>query len=222
MIFKYVAGNKMLDALRLGNKYLANNTIPIINYISENINSKNMYYSFKEYNKLIDNIDSNFMLALKLSSLNFDTNLIYSICDRCKNKKIKLIIDAEDEKNIYNYRNIVNSIILKYNKKDFNNSKNGTIIKTFQMYRKDSLDELNDDIKFMKNNLCSIKEYSSIIKILVSIVLIQQILDYLSYGNKHTKWIVMIIYIVILVMYLGIDYSIKPVEKILKDNCENK
>ena len=46
-------------------------------------------------------------------------------------------------------------MIRKYNKTDFNNSKNGTIIKTFQMYRKDSLEELNDDIKYFESMNCN-------------------------------------------------------------------
>jgi energy-converting hydrogenase Eha subunit B len=79
-----------------------------------------------------------------------------------------------------------------------------------------------DAIKFMGNNLCSIKNYSSIIKILVSIVLIHQILDYNSYGKKHTKWVVMGIYIAVLVIYLGIEALIKPTENYLINNCENK
>ena len=79
-----------------------------------------------------------------------------------------------------------------------------------------------DAIKFMRNNLCSVKNYSSIIKILVSIVLIHQILDYNSYGKKHTKWVTMIIYILVLVIYLGIEALIRPTERYMKNNCENK
>jgi uncharacterized membrane protein YgcG len=79
-----------------------------------------------------------------------------------------------------------------------------------------------DAIKFMGNNLCSIKNYSSIIKILVSIVLIHQILDYNSYGKKHTKRVTMIIYIIVLVIYLGIESLTKPTEKYLDNNCKNK
>ena len=79
-----------------------------------------------------------------------------------------------------------------------------------------------DAIKFMKNNLCSIKNYSSIIKILVSIVLIHQILDYNSYGKKHRKRVTMIIYIIVLVIYLGIESLTKPTERYLDNNCKNK
>ena len=148
MLFKFVAGNNLKSALNKSNKLLLNNSIPIINYISEDTKKNNENIVFHEYNNLINNIDNNFMIALKLSSLNFNKDYINNIAFNCSNKKIKLIIDAENEYNIEKYRKLTNELIYKYNKDNLN------IIKTHQLYRKDSLHELKDDIKlFNLNNI---------------------------------------------------------------------
>ena len=151
MLFKFVAGNSYHHAINYGNTLLKSGTIPIINYISENVKNdfKNV---LNEYTNLLKNINESYMLALKLSSLDFNKQAAYNIADICKNKNIKLIIDAEEDKNIEKYRNIVNTMIRKYNNNYFDNF---TIIKTYQMYRRDSLLELYDDIKYFNNSNCS-------------------------------------------------------------------
>tara|TARA_Y100001980_G_scaffold45843_1_gene27355 strand:- start:26 stop:832 length:807 start_codon:yes stop_codon:yes gene_type:complete len=146
MLFRFVAGNNLSKAILTGNNYLSKNVSPIINYISENTSNQNNNY--EEYLNLIYKLNQNFMIALKLSSLNFEKQYIENIADHCIEKKIKLIIDAENNKNIENYRKIVNNLMHKYNKNELN------IIKTYQMYRKDSILELYDDIK-----LYDIKDY---------------------------------------------------------------
>ena len=131
MLFKFVAGNNINKVLSKSKIFLNKKTIPIINYISEsNINNN---INFIEYKKLIDNVNNNYIIALKLSSLNFQQTDINKICNLCQKKNIKLIIDAENDKNIEEYRKITNSLLMKYNKNDLN------IIKTYQMYRKDSI-----------------------------------------------------------------------------------
>jgi hypothetical protein len=151
MLFRFVAGNKLNDALKLGNNYLKKNKIPIINYISEN--NKKKEDCFNEYKNLISNININYIIALKLSSLDFNKLLINEIAIKCKKNNLKLIIDAENDENIEKYRTIVNNLLKTYN------NDNLTIIKTYQMYRKDSMDELNDDIKYFNtiNNFFSAK-----------------------------------------------------------------
>ena len=149
MLFKYIAGNNLNHAIIKSKEVIKNNKIPIINYISENIknkeNKKNT--NFLEYCNILNNVNSNYMIALKLSSLNFNENLINKIADISTKKNIKLIIDAEDNKNINIYRTMTNSLIKKYNKEKVN------IIKTYQMYRKDSLHELKDDIIYFDKNI---------------------------------------------------------------------
>uniref|UniRef100_A0A6C0AZ33 Proline dehydrogenase domain-containing protein n=1 Tax=viral metagenome TaxID=1070528 RepID=A0A6C0AZ33_9ZZZZ len=143
MIFRFIGGKNIKNLFN--NNIIKKNTIPIINYIAENTsnNSNNIYL---EYKNLIKELNSDYIIALKLSSLNFNENYLNKIIDDCKLKNIKLIIDAENNKNIEKYRSIVNNAIINHNSKNLN------VIKTYQMYRKDSLHELNHDINYFENN----------------------------------------------------------------------
>lgn len=143
MLFRYVAGSSIKNILDI--KYFKNNTIPIINYISEYNNNTKVNKTYNEYDNLINNLNYNYMIALKLSSFNFNNNLINNIINKSINKNIPVVIDAEEDKNIEIYRNITNNLIQKYNKENTN------IIKTYQMYRKDSLYELDYDFKYFNN-----------------------------------------------------------------------
>lgn len=78
-----------------------------------------------------------------------------------------------------------------------------------------------DALKFMSSNLCSIKNYSSIIKLLVSLVIIHRIINHYSYSPKRKKWITICIYLAVLLIYLGVESFSKPTEKYLKESCEN-
>jgi len=144
-MLKFVAGRNLNAALTVNNNLLNRGIQPIINYISENTDSNKKQNIYNEYINIISNINSKSIIALKFSSLNFDENYIENLCIFAKSKQIKLIIDAEDDNNINNYREIVNNLITKYNKDNIN------VIKTYQMYRLDSLNELNDDLTFFNN-----------------------------------------------------------------------
>ena len=139
MMFRFVAGNKLLDAIKLGKQMTDKKITPIINYINENKN--NSQNTFNEYMNLLDKVNFKYMVAIKLSSLDFNIRLINKIANKCANNNIKLIVDAEDSENIDKYRDIVNGMNEYYNYDKIN------IIKTYQMYRKDSLYELDTDIK---------------------------------------------------------------------------
>lgn len=145
MLFKFVAGNSFKNVLKKSNIILSKNKIPIINYITEHCKQNKENNIFNEYNNLIDKIDNRFMIAIKLSSFNFNKKYINLIAEKCSNKNIKLIIDAENGNNIEIYRKHANELVYVYNKKNLN------IIKTHQLYRKDSLNELKDDIKFFNS-----------------------------------------------------------------------
>jgi hypothetical protein len=77
-----------------------------------------------------------------------------------------------------------------------------------------------DSLKFMNNNMCSIKQYSSLIVMLVSLIFIHQIINRYSYGAQRNKWITVIIYIVVLTIYLGVEALIQPTDKYFKETCE--
>ncbi len=144
LFFNYVAGNKIINALDKSKHLLKMNRVPIINYINEN--KENSIDNFKEYTNLINNLDSSNLIAIKLSSFNFNKKLIDNIISSAINNNIKIIIDAEDNNNINEYRLLTNELLYKYNtNKPF-------IYKTYQMYRTDSYNELKDDSKFFYQN----------------------------------------------------------------------
>ena len=126
-MLRYVAGNKQYKLLNQSIKVLKNNKYPIVNYILENNqNSKNKVFS--EYINLLDKIDDNYKIALKLSSLDFDVDLTSKLIEKYQSKNISIIIDAEDNANYEKYNSITNDLINEYNKTNF------SIIKTYQLY----------------------------------------------------------------------------------------
>jgi len=133
-MFRYIAGNNINHALEVGKKYLNNNKKPIINYAVEGNNSYRKTY--KEYNKIISLLPENYSIALKLSSFNFDLMSIVDIISNAENKNIKVFIDAENNKDNEVYQNISTTLLLRHK----------NIYKTYQMYRRDSLKVLMNDI----------------------------------------------------------------------------
>lgn len=145
-MFKYIGGNTIKSAIKTSRIILKSNKIPIINFAIEDTNNK--YKVFNEHKNLINSIDSNYKIAIKLSSFNFDENIINKLINNSIDRKIQIIIDAEKNSDNDTYQEISNSLILKFNK-DFPN-----VIKTYQMYRKDAFDNLkNDLILCNKNNV---------------------------------------------------------------------
>ena len=141
----YIAGNCFKSAIKVSHKEMSKNKIPIINYVKEFTCNENETYN--EYNRLLNFIDSRTMIALKLSSLNFNENLINKLIESYKKKNINILIDAENSKYNNLYNQIVNRLILSHNDEDYR------ILKTYQMYRLDSFQQLNNDINlFSKYN----------------------------------------------------------------------
>jgi len=138
MISRYLGGNNISKVIQTANKILLNNKIPVINYAIEH--THNGMNTFNEYNNLCNQIDNRYRVAIKLSSFNFDKNLTYDVIDMFKEKEIKILVDAEDNKLNDKYQKMINDLIFTYNKDS------AIVIKTYQMYRKDSLDVLTQDI----------------------------------------------------------------------------
>ena len=151
-MFIFIAGNHFKQAINVGNKYLKKNKLPIINFAIESTNKSKSVY--QEYKNLIKNLpNEKFSIALKLSSINFDTNLAKDLSDICRENKNKLIIDAENNYLNQKYQDISSDLIFNYN-----NDKDKLIYKTYQMYRRDSLEVLNNDLQLCKNynkNFCA-------------------------------------------------------------------
>jgi proline dehydrogenase len=144
MIFKYISGNKFIHAFHKGSAILNQNKIPIINYAVENNISQDIIQH--EFYQISKNINNNYKIALKLSLFNFDINIIKNVIDLFVKKDVKILIDAENE-NLHDiYNESCNQLMWDYNKNKVN------ILKTYQMYRKDSLDLLTHDSNYAKYN----------------------------------------------------------------------
>lgn len=144
MIFKYIAGNNFYSALNISNKIVQQHKVPIINFAVEN--SIHQDIIINEFNNIEKNVNFNCKLAIKLSLFNFDKNIIKPIISNLCNKNIQILVDAENDINYDKYNNLTNDLISEFNQKHLN------IIKTYQMYRKDSLRNIDNDLQAMKNN----------------------------------------------------------------------
>ena len=145
-MLRFIAGNNIDMAIKKSSNIIKNNKLPIINYIIEN--NKNKFDVYKEYIKINEKINNNYKIAIKLSSLDYDYELISSIIKKYKTNNIKIFLDAETSDQNDKYQKLSNCLIEEFNKDKVN------IFKTYQMYRKDSYENLsNDIIKFKENNI---------------------------------------------------------------------
>ena len=143
-MFRYIAGNSIKHALKSSQVVLKKNKIPIVNFAIEESNNKFKIYT--EHENLIKSLDSKNKIAIKLSSFEFDLNTINKLIDKSKSKGIQIIIDAEKNIDYEKYQEISNELLFNHNKKNVN------VIKTYQMYRKDSYQTLVDDYNFFLKN----------------------------------------------------------------------
>jgi hypothetical protein len=129
---------------RFINKLKSSNYRPILDYANENKND--FQRNFIEIDRLISNHE-NTTIALKLSSLNVENDYEYALqcasilIDKAIKQKTKILIDAEDYIIQDKISDISNIMLSRYNKSDIN------VYKTYQMYRKDALAELKDDMQ---------------------------------------------------------------------------
>ena len=144
---RYIAGNKFIDALNLSKKLLLKNRIPVINYAVENNRYTDVFHEYEYINKYLDD---RYRIALKLSSLNYDIMMIDELINMYKEKNIKILIDAENNNNHDRYNYLMSEILSEHNKDKCN------VIKTYQMYRKDSFRELKDDLGKYNNLGCKL------------------------------------------------------------------
>jgi proline dehydrogenase len=121
---------------------------PIIDYSVESKgNSFKSFYEIQEKQKLFPNNT----FAIKPSGImNSDKNLTNKIFDQiamtAKNESNNILIDAENVDIQNDINDFTDRLIQKFNKD------NGFIYKTYQMYRKDSLELLKKDIDYSIKN----------------------------------------------------------------------
>ena len=149
MLKRFLAGNSISKVVLKANQIKIQRKIPVINFAVESTNSKKDV--FKEYEKLQKILDKDSRIALKLSSFDFDKKIINDVIQMFCDKNIKILIDAEQNKYNRIYQNVSNEFIDKFNQKNVN------IFKTYQMYRKDSVSNLVNDLELFKNNYLGIK-----------------------------------------------------------------
>tara|TARA_E500000178_G_C16852437_1_gene675789 strand:- start:138 stop:962 length:825 start_codon:yes stop_codon:yes gene_type:complete len=135
---RFIAGNSIKNVLPVCDTILKQGKYPIINYAIEHTNSPKQILD--EHLRLVKHLDYNYKIAIKLSSFNFDEDILNFLVNICVRKNIRVIIDAEQ--GLYNdqYQEISSVLMRAYN----NNIP--YVLKTYQMYRKDGLETLENDL----------------------------------------------------------------------------
>ena len=137
-----------LQLKKIINELSKNNMYPILDYINEN--GKNHYNNYKKMMNIIPLYQNN-LFSVKMSSLdiqnNFDISSRYinDICENAIQNNCKILIDAENYHIQGMINNISNELMYKYNINEVN------IYKTYQCYRKDSFEIINNDLHDSKN-----------------------------------------------------------------------
>lgn len=157
----FIGGFSIKEAIQTCKYYIQHKQRPILNYAIESIHNKNKIASdhttFHEYCSIIEhhyrhnsmyNDTCVFDIALKYSSLHEPVSHMNAIASLCKKKKMKLFVDAENVSEYYTYKTHIHDAILRFNKNAY------VIYKTYQMYRKDALYELQNDVDFFKMKDC--------------------------------------------------------------------
>jgi proline dehydrogenase len=111
--------------------------IPIIDYAIENNEDKESFKS--KYYQLLKCFPNNYH-ALKFSSINFCYETADDIINEAKNNECKIMIDMENDNSYYKVNWDTDILKWKHNKDYFH------VYKTYQMYRKDGLEKLKEDL----------------------------------------------------------------------------
>lgn len=145
---RFIGGKNITELVYTIHKNNSNNYLPIIDYAREN--SKNNSDILKHINMLTSISKNSFLqnyklsYALKTSSYNTIDNVknIIDILLKCNNTQ-NIFLDSEDLEQNKVENKIYSTILKDY---DTNN-----IFKTYQMYKKASLDELQNDLLSYNN-----------------------------------------------------------------------
>lgn len=135
---KYTAGESLVSLQRKIAEMNNLKLYPIVDYIKESV-KKDIDDSIIEY-KSIANINNVESVGLKLSAFDFNYYQINNIVNYLIEKNKSVLIDAEEVENQNKINYITNDLIKTFNYDSVN------VYKTYQMYRKDSLDILKHDL----------------------------------------------------------------------------
>jgi hypothetical protein len=145
MFNRFVIPERLLFPTLL--KYQVRNIVPIIDYAIEH--DKNNKYIFEQKYKQIFHHYPNNYHAIKLTGLDLCSSVSKNLADVSLFTNNKLLIDAEDVRVQDRINTITNQLL----------QNNNHIFKTYQMYRKDALELLLNDIEYFtsKNKTLNIK-----------------------------------------------------------------
>jgi len=144
---KFTAGENTTSLNNKINYLSKQNILSIVDYVKEfSNNPKDITRSISEYIS-ISKLDSTKYIAIKLSTFNFEYSKICPLLTLMINNNKKILIDAEDCENQDKINDLTDALIYKLNSTDIN------IFKTYQLYRKDGLNQLKEDIGKFDNKL---------------------------------------------------------------------
>lgn len=158
--WNYFAGNNPASAIQYS-KIIKHK--PIYNYFVEARPEITPLKMYNKYNQLISDYESvlhngnikehmtNPRVAIKCSSFGFHKEYIDITVKSFLYKGWQVIIDAENDANYSKYKTITHALISNYNQYE------PQVIKTYQMYRHDSMRELENDIEQFKNHHLGVK-----------------------------------------------------------------
>ena len=137
MLNRFVIPEKKLISRIL--KYKEQNIKPIIDYAVEDNND--IFVNFEKYKKILYAYPNNYH-TIKLSGIDMNTPLLDTIIRTCSKTKNKLIIDAEEVGIQERVSKLTNECV---------NLRKCVVFKTYQMYNRNALYELENDINFFSN-----------------------------------------------------------------------
>lgn len=153
----FIGGFRIKEAIQTCKYYINMNQRPILNYAVESVNKTNIqnknktFYEYcnaiehySVYQKHIYNDSCSFDIALKYSSLDEPVSHMNALAAICKHRRIKCFVDAENVEQYYIYKRQIHDAILRFNTNAY------VIYKTYQMYRKDALYELQNDVNYFQ------------------------------------------------------------------------
>lgn len=144
---KFVGGKNIKEAIDKSRKLKESGFLPIFDYIKEG-NCTTKKETMKELRNLSLQVPKNSSIAVKLSSIGYGDDTLDFLEKMSINSSTRIMIDAEQVSIQENINNITNTII---NRKNLNHP---IFFKTYQMYRKDSLNNLKNDINFFNKSNC--------------------------------------------------------------------
>jgi proline dehydrogenase len=157
LVSRFIGGHDIASVQRTANLLYMKNITPIFDFAKEASSTRTDVYRYvNEMHALVHNLgvtNKDFAVALKLSSFlphyPYDNmkQIIDHIIDTKSEGKKYVFLDAETTalKPIEKY--VYDRILKTYNDTHMSNT---VIYKTYQMYRKDALKELADDVKVFK------------------------------------------------------------------------